>query len=66
MIHAYKLNGYNIILDVFSGSVHLVDEVAYDAITHYEDTPREELLAQLMDRYGDRRTWKAALRTLKP
>ena len=54
MIHAYKLNGYNIILDVFSGSVHLVDEVAYDAITHYEDTPREELLAQLMDRYGDR------------
>ena len=32
MIHAYQLNGYNIILDVFSGSVHVVDEIAYDLI----------------------------------
>ena len=32
MIHQYQLNGYNIILDVYSGSVHLVDEVAYDMI----------------------------------
>lgn len=32
MIHQYKLGGYNIVLDVFSGSVHAVDEVAYDAI----------------------------------
>lgn len=32
MIHQYKLNGYNIVLDTFSGSVHLVDELAYDAI----------------------------------
>ena len=32
MIHQYKLNGYNIVLDVYSGSVHLVDEVAYDII----------------------------------
>ena len=32
MIHQYKLNGYNIVLDINSGSVHAVDEVAYDAI----------------------------------
>ena len=32
MIHQYKLGGYNIVLDVFSGSVHAVDDVAYDAI----------------------------------
>ena len=32
MLHQYKLNGYNIILDVYSGSVHSVDEVAYDVI----------------------------------
>ena len=32
MIHQYKLNGYNIVLDVYSGSVHAVDDVAYDAI----------------------------------
>ena len=32
MIHQYKLNGYNIVLDVFSGSVHVVDEMTYDAV----------------------------------
>ena len=32
MIHQYKLNGYNIVLDVNSGSVHVVDDVAYDII----------------------------------
>jgi len=32
MIHQYKLNGYNIVVDANSGSVHVVDEVAYDAI----------------------------------
>ena len=37
MIHQYKLNGYNIVLDVFSGSVHIVDEVAYDVIAMYEE-----------------------------
>ena len=31
MIHQYKLNGYNIVLDVYSGSVHAVDELAYAA-----------------------------------
>ncbi len=39
MIHQYKLNGYNIVLDVYSGSVHVVDEVAYDMIALYETTP---------------------------
>ena len=28
MIHQYQLNGYNIVLDVYSGSVHAVDELA--------------------------------------
>ena len=32
MIHQYKLNGYNIVMDVASGSVHSVDDVAYDII----------------------------------
>ena len=32
MIHRYKNNGYNIVLDVNSGSVHVVDELVYDAI----------------------------------
>ena len=32
MIHQYKNNGYNIVLDVNSGSVHVVDDLVYDAI----------------------------------
>ena len=35
MVHQYKLNGYNIVLDTASGSVHTVDEVAYDIIEMY-------------------------------
>ena len=32
MIHKYKLNGYNIVLDVNSGGVHIVDEITYDML----------------------------------
>ena len=35
MVHQYKLNGYNIVLDTCSGAVHVVDEVAYDVIEMY-------------------------------
>lgn len=37
MIHQYKLNGYNIVIDVFSASIHVTDDLAYDAI-HLLDT----------------------------
>ena len=40
MIHQYKLNGYNIVLDVCSGSVHVVDDAAYDIIALYETHSR--------------------------
>ena len=33
MIHQYKLNGYNIVIDVYSGSIHIVDDLAYDIIS---------------------------------
>ena len=36
MIHQYKNNGYNIVLDINSGSVHVVDDVVYDVISLYE------------------------------
>lgn len=54
MIHAYKMNGYNIILDQNSGCVHSVDEVAYDIITLYENTPKDEIKKIILDRYADR------------
>lgn len=35
VIHQYKNNGYNIVLDVNSGSVHVVDELVYDLLSCY-------------------------------
>ena len=54
MIHQYKLNGYNIVLDVYSGSIHVVDEVAYDMIAMYESAAPEEIVAAMLEKYGDR------------
>ena len=54
MIHQYKLGGYNIVLDVCSGSVHAVDEVAYDIIAMFEDHSRDEILAAMAERYAGR------------
>ena len=47
MIHQYKLNGYNIVLDICSGAVHAVDEVAYDIIALFETKTKEEIVAVL-------------------
>ena len=54
MIHQYKLGGYNIVLDVCSGAVHVVDEVAFDIISMFEEHSREEILAAMADKYAGR------------
>ena len=36
MVHQYKLNGYNIVLDICSGGVHVVDDITYDIIEGFE------------------------------
>ncbi len=54
MIHQYKLNGYNIVLDVCSGSVHRVDDVAYDMIAMFEERTGDEIVAEMLKKYGDR------------
>ena len=53
MIHQYKLGGFNIVLDICSGSVHVVDRVAYDIIGLYQELDREPLLARMKDLYPD-------------
>ena len=51
MIHQYKLAGYNIVLDVCSGSVHVVDDAAYEIIGCYEGRSRQEVLALVQPRF---------------
>ena len=51
MIHQYKLGGYNIVLDVCSGGLHVVDDVAYDIISIFETNDREAVLGQIAEKY---------------
>lgn len=54
MVHQYKLNDFNIVLDTCSGSVHVVDEVAYDIIEMYEKCSEEEIVKAILEKYKDR------------
>ena len=54
MVHQYKLNGCNMVLDTCSGSVHVVDEVAYDMIEKFQTEPREQIIAEMLQKYGHR------------
>ena len=54
MVHQYKLNGYNIVLDTCSGSVHSVDDVAYDIIELFPVKYEQEIVDEIMAKYGDR------------
>ena len=54
MIHCYKLGGMHIVLDICSGSVHVVDEVAYDIIGMYEGNSLETITAAILEKYPDR------------
>lgn len=51
MVHQFKNNGYNIVLDVNSGSVHVVDDVTYDLIPLYQENSREEIIRKLSGAY---------------
>lgn len=62
MVHQYKNNGYNIVLDVNSGSVHVVDDVVYDVIPAVEEALNrgmekedinEAVIHQLKNRYEE-------------
>ena len=51
MIHQYKLGGYNIVLDVCSGAVHAVDDIAFDIISEFEDQPRDAVIKKATEKY---------------
>lgn len=53
MVHCYKNNGYNIVLDSNSGSVHAVDEVAFEVIDKYKSRSKEEIILELCDKYPE-------------
>lgn len=54
MLHQYKLGGYNIVLDTCSGSVHAVDEVAYDIISLFQNNTEDDITALMLKKYAGR------------
>ena len=52
MVYQYKLNGFNIVLDVASGSIHRVDDLAYDIIQMYERESRDNIVSLMKAKYA--------------
>jgi uncharacterized protein len=53
MIHSYTLNGYNIVLDVYSGSIHVVDDLSKEIIDLYETKTHDEIVRHCLSRFRD-------------
>lgn len=51
MVHQYKLNGYNIVLDSCSGAIHAVNEIAYDMIARYQQDDADTIVAAMLEKY---------------
>ena len=53
MVHQFKNNGYDIVLDVNSGAIHVVDDVTYDVIAMFEEHTPDEIVQQLKEQYPE-------------
>ncbi|MBE6671684.1 MAG: thioether cross-link-forming SCIFF peptide maturase [Ruminococcaceae bacterium] len=51
MIHQYKLGGYNIVLDICSGGIHVVDDIAYDIISLFQTESRDTIIEKMNNKY---------------
>ena len=51
MVHQYKNNGYNIVLDVNSGAIHVVDDISYEVIALFEECTADEIVNKLQDKF---------------
>ena len=51
MIHQFKMGGYNIVLDICSGAVHVVDDIAYDIIALFTDKKKGEIIDTVSVKY---------------
>ena len=51
MIHKYSMDGVNIVLDIYSGAVHVVDDIVYDLIDYYKEKSKDELKELFKGKY---------------
>ena len=55
LIHRYKSNGFNIVLDINSGCIHLVDEVTYEVLPYLEEGLGTEAIAEKLENKYNRK-----------
>ena len=67
MIHKFSMDGYNIVLDVNGGGVHVLDDVAYDLVDLFEEKSMEEIVDSLNKDYTKEQIEEAydEIKTLK-
>ena len=53
-IHKYNLNGKNIVLDINSGAVHIVDDIVYLILDYYKNNTLEEIITLIRDKYDEK------------
>ena len=53
MVHQFKNNGYNIVLDVNTSSVHVVDDLVYDILEIYKTETKEDIVKHICKKYDD-------------
>lgn len=53
MIHQFKNNGYNIVIDINSGAIHVVDETTYDMLALWQEQGREAAIAQIKESHSE-------------
>lgn len=51
-VHKFKQQGLNIVIDVNSGAIHVVDDVVYDILNYFEDNDKETIHEKLRDKYS--------------
>lgn len=51
MIHKYSMNGVNIVMDVNSGAIHVVDDITYDVLEVYKEKSKDQIIDYFKDKY---------------
>ena len=59
MLHKFSMNGINVLMDIYSGAVHAVDDVAYDIADLYPEMNADELAEKFADKYSREQIYEA-------
>ena len=53
MIHQFKNNGYNVVIDINSGAIHVVDEITYDFLAFWQEQGEEAAVASMKEKHPE-------------